>query len=504
MSLRSKLLLISMGAVAITASACLWVQRSVIRRQGIELTYAAMRGVLLSAENARESISAMRTDGVFRPNLVDELAKGGDFRKAKVYQTVPVVAAWKAIEMAAQKESYAFHIAARNPRNRANEPRAEDEDLLRQLEAGAAEAALVDEDRNEIVFARPIRLTRDCLSCHGDPAQSPKKDGRDALGFPMENWREGQIHGAFVLRSSLDRLSPVIRAEMARTIAWVIPLALLVGIAVYIFIARLGRTMDRLAAAICEISANTDAAAGQMASASESLASSATQEAAAIQETTTSSERVHDMARRNAEHACTATGLATESEDKSNSAATTLETMVRAIDEIGAQSDRISKVIKVVDEIAFQTNLLALNAAVEAARAGAAGSGFAVVADEVRRLAQRCAGAARETSDLIGESISKSKSGRLHVEGIVEAIGVLRQSSARVKVLVKQVSDGSNEQARAVQEIAGAMGEIEHVNHRTAAAAEETAAAAAELRTQSATLKEIVRDLDSLVGGRSS
>src|SRR6202050_4338942 len=100
----------------------------------------------------------------------------------------------------------------------------------------------------------------------------------------------------------------------------------------------------------------------------------------------------------------------------------TLGHMVGSMDEINASSKKISKIIRVIDEIAFQTNILALNAAVEAARAGEAGMGFAVVADEVRNLAQRCAQAARDTSGLIEESIAKSRDGKVRLDEVAAAM----------------------------------------------------------------------------------
>src|SRR5579862_6160682 len=130
--------------------------------------------------------------------------------------------------------------------------------------------------------------------------------------------------------------------------------------------------------------------------------------------------------------------------------------MVVAMGEINTQSGKISKIIKVIDENAFQTNILTLNAAVEAARAGEAGMGFAVVADEVRNLAQRCAQAAKDTAELIEESIAKSNGGQATVDQVATAIRSITVESAKVKTLVDEVNLGSQEQARGIEQISKA------------------------------------------------
>jgi len=162
---------------------------------------------------------------------------------------------------------------------------------------------------------------------------------------------------------------------------------------------------------------------------------------------------------------------------------------------------KISKIIKVIDEIAFQTNILALNAAVEAARAGEAGMGFAVVADEVRNLAQRCAQAARDTADLIEGAISKSNDGKVKVDQVAAAIREITVESAKVRTLVDEVNLGSQEQARGIEQIGKAIGQMEQVTQKIAANAEESASAAEELNAQSETLRDVVDRLTALVGG---
>ena len=208
------------------------------------------------------------------------------------------------------------------------------------------------------------------------------------------------------------------------------------------------------------------------------------------------------MARQNSQNSRLAADLVTQSQSKFVETNQSLDQMIVAMGEIKTQSEKISKIIKVIDEIAFQTNILALNASVEAARAGGAGMGFAVVADEVRNLAQRCAQAARDTTDLIEESIAKSKDGKAKVDQVAGAVREITEESIKVRSLVDQVNLGSQEQARGNERIGGAIAQMEHVTQRTAASAQDGSEAAKQLNAQSMALKEIVERLAGMVGSR--
>jgi len=243
-----------------------------------------------------------------------------------------------------------------------------------------------------------------------------------------------------------------------------------------------------------------DSAAGQVSSSSQSLAQGTSEQAASLEETAASSEEISSMARKNAENTKSVAGLVAQSQLRFADTNRSLEQATAAMAEIKTQSDRIAKIIKVIDEIAFQTNILALNAAVEAARAGEAGMGFAVVADEVRNLAERSAQAAKDTAALIEDSIAKSNDGKTKVDQVAVAIHALTEESGKVKMLVDQVDSGIQEQARGVEQIGRAIATMDQVTQAAAANSEESAAAATELATQSDALKDLVRRLNATIG----
>jgi methyl-accepting chemotaxis protein/methyl-accepting chemotaxis protein-1 (serine sensor receptor) len=209
------------------------------------------------------------------------------------------------------------------------------------------------------------------------------------------------------------------------------------------------------------------------------------------------------MAQRNTENSRTTADLVTQSQSRVEHTNQSLAEMVDAMDGINASSQKISKIIKVIDEIAFQTNILALNAAVEAARAGEAGMGFAVVADEVRNLAQRCAQAAKDTADLIEDSVQKSAGGRAKVDMVATAIHAITAESAKIKVLVDEINLGSVEQSRGIDHISRSITQMEQVTQSSAAGAEQGAAAAEQLNAQAETMKDIVDRLKVMVDGHS-
>jgi ABC-type transporter Mla subunit MlaD len=295
--------------------------------------------------------------------------------------------------------------------------------------------------------------------------------------------------------------------QLGRAIATVSGASLagfLFGVTIMFFVVRgINRVLTH---AVTELSGGADqvsSASGQVSSSSQSLAQGASEQAASLEETSASSEQMASMTRKNAENSQQAAQFMNAVSQRVGEANHTLDAMMTSMREIDVSSGKISKIIKVIDEIAFQTNILALNAAVEAARAGEAGMGFAVVADEVRNLAQRSAQAAKDTAILIEDSILKSGEGSKKLGGVVASIRAITEGAGKVKTLVDQMDASNREQAQAIGQISKAVAQIDEVTQRTAANAEESASASEELHAQSQALIAVVEQLQGLVGGGS-
>ncbi|MFA6900936.1 MAG: methyl-accepting chemotaxis protein [Desulfurivibrionaceae bacterium] len=259
--------------------------------------------------------------------------------------------------------------------------------------------------------------------------------------------------------------------------------------------AALAKTLDDMNATLSQIylaGEQVNSAAAQVSSASQSLSQGATESASSLEEITSSMTEMGSQTKLNAGNATQANQLAGQARDAAQNGNAQMKEMVGAMGDISDSAQSISKIIKVIDEIAFQTNLLALNAAVEAARAGRHGKGFAVVAEEVRNLAARSAKAAGETAELIEGSVRKTEKGTQIADKTAEALGEIVTSVGKVTDLVGEIAAASNEQAQGIAQVNEGLGQIDQVTQQNTASAEECAAAAEELSSQAGQLRQML------------
>ncbi len=261
------------------------------------------------------------------------------------------------------------------------------------------------------------------------------------------------------------------------------------------------KPINRIVNALSDGARQVNEASNQVASASQQLAAGASEQASSLEETSASLEEMAAMTRTNAESARQASELSNQARQAAQSGDQVMGRLNTTMTGINEASGQISKIIKVIEEIAFQTNLLALNAAVEAARAGEHGKGFAVVAEEVRNLAQRAAQAARETTTLIESSVQRAKDGSAVATEVTSALGAIVTNVGKVTDLIDGIAKATLEQAQGVEQVNVAVGQMDKVTQQNAASAEESAAAAEELSAQAVAVDGIVADLASLVHG---
>ena len=234
------------------------------------------------------------------------------------------------------------------------------------------------------------------------------------------------------------------------------------------------------------------AGSSQVASASEALAQGSTEQASAIEQITASIDDVAEKTKQNAAQANVAADLIEQTIEDVKKGNAEMEQMVIAMEAINKSSESISKIIKVIDDIAFQTNILALNAAVEAARAGEAGKGFAVVAEEVRNLAAKSSAAAAETAELIEDSIQKVAVGSKLADDTAKALDEISKAVKQSETIIVDIAAASNYQATAIAQIDQAVEQVSQVVQTNSATSQQCAAASQELAEQVGRVRELL------------
>jgi len=235
-------------------------------------------------------------------------------------------------------------------------------------------------------------------------------------------------------------------------------------------------------------------AASIVSSSSQQLAEGTSEQAASLEETSASMEEITSMAKRNADNAIQTDQLMKETQQIVNRTETSMKELTNAMENMVKVSERVQKIVKSIDEIAFQTNLLALNAAVEAARAGEAGQGFAVVADEVRNLAQRTATAAKDTAELIEQTVRGIHTNLNLVKKVDIDFVQVEKHANKVASLIAEITVASQEQTQGITQINTALTQLDKAIQEVAANSEELSSASQELNAQAETMQYVFKE----------
>ena len=518
LSLTWKVLLIIFCGPIVLALIMAWLHISDIQEAAISGRLKESRSVVMMAESVREDMAHKHKLGVLRP--LDELRDDPQ----KLLQAVPIVTAMNTAAAKAAEAGYEFRVPKESPRNPANAPTPLEKEVLAEFSrTSLPEKVIVEKDR--LLYFKPIRLTEDCLYCHGDP-----KGEKDPTGGVKEGWKAGEVHGAFVIISSLKEANDAVAVAALSVGGWTAGILVLLGFCGWLLVrANLlkplqatGEFLERMATGDMSgrVEVRSTDELGQMQTHLNNMASSLrgivteiAERAKVLMGSSAELENMSDGLLRNAEELSHKSNtVATASEEMNanmnnvaaameqasinvGTVATAAEEMSSTIHEIAGNTDKtrevtqravdkatsaservdklgvaareIGKVTEAINAISSQTNLLALNATIEAARAGDAGKGFAVVANEIKELANQTATATDEIRQRIEGIQSSTASTVEEIAQVMAVIGEVRDYVSTIAAAVEQQSAATREIAENVGQ--ASMG-IQEVNENVSQA----------------------------------
>ena len=534
----------------VTTVAAIFIAWNKLESEGQRSLVSKSGAILSRIEVGSQYVAQMNTlDGVIletQSKFPD--GKLSDEQKLKVLKSVPVYAAFEIGKSGAEIENYRFRIASTEARNPENKATPAETLVIEKFRKNPELKEIIEEspDGKFILVSRPIRISekRGCLKCHGLPETSPWKNGKDILGYTMENMKDGDMRATFTIVSSLEPVKAAAQASVRENALWGFLIGLIATGAAFFGVRKPINELTLLAESLFKTAEDVALMSSEIAASSVSLSSGATDQAAAIEETSASMEEMSAMVASNSDNAKNSQTLAQQSQHSAERGKAVVQEMIQSIsqiDESNAQimtqiqdsNRQISDIVniindigtktKVINEIVFQTKLLSFNASVEAARAGESGKGFSVVAEEIGNLAQISGNAAAEIEKMLISSTQKVESivveTKQKVEGLVnsgkekvehgtsvaqqcgDVLTEIVDSVQNVGRMVIQISEGSQEQSRGVQEINKAMIQLNHITQENSSASLEASTTAERLSTQAAALRKSVDAIQKTLRG---
>jgi methyl-accepting chemotaxis protein len=537
LSVRVKILAITAIGPLVLALILSYQRVSDIREGAINGVVEKSRAVVELAEAVRENMAHKLDMGVIKPfSEVDP---------SHILEAVPIVTALNTAKIKSKSLNYTFRAPKFSPRNPENTPTEFESGILNELkDKNLVEKIVVDKEN--VYYFKSIRLTKECLFCHGDPAGE-----KDVVGGTKEGWKEGEIHGAFEIISSLKEADKKVSLAKMTIAGFTVFVLAVILLAVWVLVNKnviapldmfrnvlkavskgdmthevkiesgdefgsmasaidtmrlelrnifstvklraenlnsAGRELGSISRKMTDSADETLGKTNSVAAAAEEMSVNMTNVAAAVEETSTN---VSIIATSAEQMIATINEIAAKSDlanKSTNDAVDKAKTASDKVGELGKAASEIGKVTEAITEISEQTNLLALNATIEAARAGEAGKGFAVVANEIKELARQTAQATYEIKEKI-EGIQAS------TQSTISQIGEITDSVSSVNDIVGEIFTAIDEQARTTREIAGNVGQASIGIKEVSSNVSETSVVSTEVARDIAVVNKLTEDM---------
>lgn len=517
-SLKWKLLFIAITGPLLVSFIMSVIQIKQIQEDNLTTLREKSKAIVIMAESAREEMSKKIGLGIIK-----------DFKnidRSNLLEAVPVITAINMANQNAKKSNYSLRVPKFFPRNPKNTPTAFEAEILKEIKNKDLYEKFVQTE-DDLHYFKPIKLTRDCLYCHGDP-----KGKKDPIGGIKEGWKAGEIHGAFEIISSLDEMKAAVKAAIIKSCTLTFFIILVVAGMVWLFMKKsilnpvkgiqtlihkigkgdltggienksedelgiiadelintqksltqnilgLSKTSElmeesakhlgQLSSDMSQSSKDTTLQSESVAAASEELSSNMDSVAAAVEETATNVSMVADSAEEINQRISETAENTEKAKSISEEAVNQANEASLQVNRLGEAALEIGKTIELITEISEQTNLLALNATIESARAGEAGKGFAVVAEEIKKLAQQTYEASEEVKKKIADINTSTGATADQIKKISDVI-------VEVNDIVIGISSSMEEQRISISEISDNVAQAsqgtQEVSENTAQASE--------------------------------